>query len=494
MNLKNNYDESNPLSIENYSKGLIGKTFEEVLYNYIFEDDTKYEVIKEMFNNPRRKGSLGNLIEEFYFGYIPNNSPEPDFPKAGVELKVTPYEKTKTGKIRAGERLVLGMIPNDEPISDNFFESSAYKKMKLILLVLYYRNKDIERIQHPIHYSQLVSIHSDALRKDLEIIKSDYKIIATKIREGKAHELSEADTMYLGAATKGASAESSNQPQFYNKLESAKRRAFSLKQSYMTVFINEYIFGEQKTYDDIVEEAVTNETFENIVLSKIAKYKHYTTEHLQDILGIVDSNAKHRYSKIVFNLLNVKSTNAEEFEKSNTQVKTIRIEEDGSIKESVSFPAISFKEFAEEEWESSLVYNFFSETRFLFVIFRCIDGVYRLNDAFFWNMPYSDLNVEGKEDWTRAQQVVREGVKFKVSGSRVYNNLPNYSETTIFHLRPKSNNSAYNVPDKCLHRGDIEKDADILPNGDMMTRQCFWLSKKYLLGQIKKSKKGLVKP
>lgn len=487
MNLKNNYDEANPLSIEEYSQGLIGKTFEDVLYNYVFEDDTKYEDLKEKFNNPRRKGSLGNLIEEFYFGYIPNNSPEPDFPKAGVELKVTPYEKTKTGKIRAGERLVLGMIPNDEPVSDIFFESSAYKKMKLILLVLYYRNKDTQRIHHPIHYSQLVSIHSDALSKDLEIIKSDYKIIASKIRAGKAHELSEADTMYLGAATKGASAQSSNQPQFYNKLKSAKRRAFSLKQSYMTVFINEYIFGEQKTYDDIVEEAVTNETFENIVLSKIAKYRHYTTERLQEILSLVGSNSKDRYSKIVLKLLNVKSSNAEEFEKSNTQVKTIRIEEDGSIRENMSFPAISFKEFADEEWENSLVYNYFSETRFLFVIFRYEKGDYRLNDAFFWNMPYSDLDGAGKEDWTHAQQVVREGVKFKISGTRIYNSLPNYSETTIFHLRPKSNKSAYNIPDKCIQRGDIERDADVLPNGDMMTRQCFWLNKDYLLQQIRKN-------
>ena len=72
-------------------------------------------------------------------------------------------------------------------------------------------------------YSQLISINSEALEKDLEIIRSDYEIIAKKIQDGRAHELSEADTMYLGAATKGATAKKSLQNQFYNPEVKAKR-------------------------------------------------------------------------------------------------------------------------------------------------------------------------------------------------------------------------------------------------------------------------------
>ena len=51
---------------------------------------------------------------------------------------------------------------------------------------------------------------------DLKIIEEDYKTIIDKIAEGKAHELSESDTMYLGACTKGATAEKSTVPQYYN--------------------------------------------------------------------------------------------------------------------------------------------------------------------------------------------------------------------------------------------------------------------------------------
>ena len=43
--------------------------------------------------------------------------------------------------------------------------------------------------------------------KDLLIIRQDYETIIKKIKRGEAHLLSEGDTMYLGACTKGASAE-----------------------------------------------------------------------------------------------------------------------------------------------------------------------------------------------------------------------------------------------------------------------------------------------
>ena len=55
------------------------------------------------------KGAIGTVIEESWYGYTPNSESEPDFPEAGVELKVTPYIRTKGG-IRAKERLVCNII------------------------------------------------------------------------------------------------------------------------------------------------------------------------------------------------------------------------------------------------------------------------------------------------------------------------------------------------------------------------------------------------
>lgn len=484
MELKNNYDEKNALSIEAYSKELIGKTFEDVLLDYFTDKETLFLEAREKFNNPYQKGSLGNLIEEYFFGYLPNSSPEPDFPKAGVELKVTPYETTKKGKVRAGERLVLGMIPNNKPVPFVFEESSAYSMLNLILLVLYYRDKDLERVQHPIHYSQLVSLNSEALKNDLEIIKSDYRIIINKVTSGRAHELSEADTMYLGASTKGGTAKKSYQPQYYNPNVRSKRRAFSLKQSYMSFFINTYILDNRQTYDVISDETLSKESFEQTVIKKLISYKGSSREDLSKKFGLVGSNSKSIYSELTLKILNVNTENAEEFEKSNTQVKTIRLKENGIPKESMSFPAINFLTFAKEEWEESDVYTFFSQTRFLFVIFQEIGGEYYLDDAFFWNMPMEDLEKEGRKDWLDIQKIVRDGVNFRVSGSRVFNSLPNESKTKIFHLRPKADNAAYHLKSSGYIKGNLEKDADALPNGDWMTRQCFWLNKNYLIEQI----------
>lgn len=489
MDLIEKYNPTDPLSIESYSKELIGKTFEDVLKEFFKDDEEAFMNAREKFNNPYSKGSLGNLIEEYFFGYYPNNSPEPDFPEAGVELKVTPYEKTKTGKIRAGERLVLGMIPNNEPIPASFEESSAYRMLELMLLILYYRDKDLERVQHPIRYSQLISINSEILKKDLEIIKSDYKIIVEKIQAGRAHELSEADTMYLGAATKGATAKKSLQPQYYNPNVKAKRRAYSLKQGYMTSFINDYILEEAQTYDVIVDEPVSKETFEEIVINKIKAYKNYSEHQLRKEFNLIESKSKAIYSQLALKILDVETETANEFEKSNTQIKAIRIEENGSIRESMSFPAISFLEFAEEDWENSGIYDYFSETRFLFVIFQKKSGEYYLDDAFFWHMPVKDLDGPGKNDWLATHQEVREGVKFRIRGSRIFNSLPSASETEIFHLRPHAGRAAYYVPSLKLEKGDVKKDGDILPNGDIITRQSFWLNKSYVKKQIDIHKK-----
>nr|WP_242861465.1 MutH/Sau3AI family endonuclease [Cellulosilyticum ruminicola] len=86
------YDETNALSIEHYGKRLIGKTFSDVVKIY---NAQKSEVHEEEYANKKRKGGLGELIEEYHFHYKPNNDSKPDFDKAGVELKVTPYKKTK---------------------------------------------------------------------------------------------------------------------------------------------------------------------------------------------------------------------------------------------------------------------------------------------------------------------------------------------------------------------------------------------------------------
>lgn len=478
------YDKFDPISIETYSKELIGKTFEDVLKEYS-QSEQDFLELRKYYNNPRSKGGLGNLIEKYFFFYEPNSDPGPDFAEAGVELKVTPYERASNGRFKAGERLVISMIPNDSPIDEQFDNSHVLDKLRLVLLILYLRDKEKERITYQINFSKLFSILGEALKEDLEIIKSDYQIISSKIINGKAHELSESDTMYLGAATKGATAIRSLQPQYYNAQVPAKRRAFSLKQGYMTFIMNKYIFEDIDTYEAISEDKnLSKNDFERLVIDKILKYKGFSEKDLRREFELTGAESKNIFSRLAFAMLGVKSNNSEEFLKSDTIVKAIRVEKNGSIRESMSFPTIKFKEFVLEKWEDSFLYNYFTQKRFLFVIYKSNGEEYFLEDVTFWNMPMSDLENVGRSEWSEVQTIIKNGVELIPNNSQVSNNFPKRLETKIFHLRPHAKKSAYLINGKKYGKGDLWRDADTLPNGDMMTKQCFWLNKNYVAEQI----------
>ena len=263
------YDETNPISIETYGKRLIGKTFQDICDE---DDMPKAAVVRETENyevkheNKKRKGGLGELVEERYFHYQSNNDARPDFDKAGVELKVTPYKINKNGSISAKERLILTMIDYCSVVNESFEESHMWAKARLILLVYYlYRQEIKNRLDYKIDYVQLFSPPEE----DMKIIEHDFNVIKDKICAGKAHELSEGDTLYLGAATKAATSEDRREQPFSDEL--AKPRAFAFKNSYMTYVLNNYIVPGKKTYESIVEGNI-EESFEDYVVKKIDEH------------------------------------------------------------------------------------------------------------------------------------------------------------------------------------------------------------------------------
>ena len=170
------YDPTSPESIEEYAVQLENKTFLQVINE---KGNTSEDVILA-YANKLRKGGLGNLLEEVYFGYKANSNQEADFAEAGVELKATPYEVTKKGELRAGERLVLTMINYDSPIEIEFYKSHAWEKMRRILLIYYWRNKQLNNnLLYKIGYVKLF-LPTDSF---IELIKKYYAFILHSIRE-----------------------------------------------------------------------------------------------------------------------------------------------------------------------------------------------------------------------------------------------------------------------------------------------------------------------
>lgn len=469
MRYSKDYDETDPLSIEHYAQKLIGKTFNDIC----LEDDMKkIMVIGEEDNyavsheNKKRKGGLGELIEERFFHYQCNNDSRPDFDKAGVELKVTPYKINKNGSMVAKERLIITMIDYFAVVEEKFEESHLWNKARLILLIYYLYQQELEsRLDYKISYAKLFTPPVS----DIKIIKHDFEVIVEKIKIGKAHELSEGDTMYLGAAPKAATSKDRRKQPFSTEL--AKPRAFALKNSYMTYVLNNYIIPGKKTYEPIMKDDIT-ESFEEYVVSKINDYRDYTVSDLcREFEVEFEKKPKNLEALIAYRILGIRGNHAEEFEKANIVVKTIRIGKNNKIRESMSFPTFKFKELVEEEWETSTFRTYLSETRFLFVVYKFDnENELHLKGCQFWNIPYDDLEIEVQKVWRRTQWVLINGLQVVQRNGKNYNNFPNVSENRVCHVRPHAQNA---------------KDTYELPDGRQYPKQCFWLNNHYILGQLK---------
>lgn len=470
------YDSSDPEDIELYAKKLIGKTFKDVLElstSATRETTQGYSKNVTYYEDFKSKGGLGHLLEEHYFHYAINSDSSADFLEAGVELKVTPYKINKNKTISAKERLVITMIDYMAVINEQFESSHLLEKSRLMLLIYYLYQIKMNRLDYRIDYVSLFSFP----KEDLKIIHDDWDKIINIIKIGKAHELSEGDTLYLGACTKGATSANVRQQPYSNI--PAKQRAFCLKTSYMTFVLNTYIITSKRTYEPIIKNntELLNTTFEDYITNKINKYVGLSVKELCINFNInYEKRAKNLESRLAFKILGINSNNAEEFVKANIVVKSIRLNHNSTIKESMSFSAFKFKELVEEEWENSTLYNYLSETRFFFVIYKFDQNdILRLKGCQFWNIPYNDLENEVYKVWSLTRKIILEGIKITIRNGKHYNNLPSASENPVCHVRPHAQNRL---------------DTYELPDGSQFTKQSFWLNNTYIASQLKEQFKN----
>jgi DNA mismatch repair protein MutH len=461
------YDETSPLSIEQYAQKLIGKTFHDVYQNDVrsVSDVKTNSDYADNHENKSRKGGLGELIEECFFHYQSNNDSRPDFDKAGVELKVTPYRINKSGTLSAKERLIITMIDYFAVIEEQFETSHLWDKARLILLVYYLYQQEINnRLDYKISYAKLFT----PSEQDIQIIKHDFNVIVEKVKAGKAHELSEGDTLYLGAAPKAATSSDRRKQPCSDEL--AKPRAFSFKNSYMTFVLNNYIVPGKPTYEPIIKGNIID-SFEDYVIKKIYAYKEYSVQDLCTEFKVeIERKPKNLEAMLAYKILGIKGNKAEEFEKANIVVKTIRVNKNNKIKESMSFPSFKFKDLIQEDWEASTFGRYLSETRFLFVVYKFDENeILRLKGCQFWNISYNDLNEEVYCVWKKTKQILLDGLQVVQKNGKNSNNFPKASENPVSHVRP---------------HGINVNDTYELPDGRKYPKQCFWLNNSYILKQL----------
>ena len=473
-----------PEQILNYAKRLEGMTFREVLDLGIAPEGVSHE-----YSSRSYKGGMGNLLEERYFGYRANSDREADFPEAGVELKATCIDYRKDGTEAAGERLVLTMIPYDEELPDSLYDSHLWDKCKQLLLVWYRRDKNIEKYDQTIEYVRLFTPPED----DLRVMETDYALITGLIKDGRADELSESLTSYLAACTKGSNAEKSLRDQvLYSPGKAARSRAFSFKRPYMEYVLHHYILNEpepERLSDKATE--LSRQELVHYVTKMINAHIGKSDRELCQQLEISYTGNKAQWTSIAYRLLGVRGNRAAEFDKAGIHVRTVRLEPDGnSLRESVPILNINFKDLLEEpDWEDSELRNLLTEQSLLFVVFQKEGDEAILRGSFVWNMPIEDIDGPARECWERTREVVASGVELTPrqghDGKLIYqNNLPKISDGLDIHVRPRATTAAYRFEDG-TEIGNVERDAEELPDGRWMTRQAFWLNSDYVLEAIK---------
>lgn len=203
-----------------YTENIKGKQFKE------------FDINHELTNKTMDKGKLGKLVETGFYHYPNNSYAQADFDNIGVELKVSGYVKSKTGRKGPKERISLSMINYMEIVKEEFEFSKMIYKNKKILILWYEYDRGIPYKEFTINNFQLYD-----MEKDIPQIKKDFEDIRQKVRDGIAEEISEGDTKYLGACTKGSKA-IYNRRQPYSRAR-CKSRAYSLKQSYLRKIFNE---------------------------------------------------------------------------------------------------------------------------------------------------------------------------------------------------------------------------------------------------------------
>lgn len=444
----------------------------------------------------KNKNYVGDLFEA-YFGKAPDNESAPDL--GVVELKATPYKKLKRKSngsfYSAKERLVLNMIDYFELINENFENSHFLEKAKNMELAFYQYNPDIPRSDWTFSKVVLYEMHKNPV--DYAVIKQDWEKIKNYVDEGKADELSEGLTQYLAASTKAKDSKTRRAQPHSDKL--AKPRAFSLKTSYMTQLLREYILGEKQT-DAIIKDPIElqNKTLLEIIESRLNLYKGKSTAELCKLLNIKSTTAKNFNFTLIRKMLKANNNNEDvneisELKKASYLIKTIQLDSKGKTTQAMSFPTFSFSDLANETWEESQINQVFGASTFIFTVFeKDTNGNNIFKGSFTYKFTEAQVNGDIKDIWEMAHDAVKDGISLTWKGNHAVNNLPGSGLRKIIHFRPHASNASYvksNNSDKLLAPADWTNYEEVIKRGlvtkypehpEYMTKHCFWINKNYV--------------
>ena len=221
-----------------------------------------------------------------------------------------------------------------------------------------------------------------------------------------------------------------------------------------------------------------SEAFKENVYNSFYRYFGKNVNEIAEHFEL-DSNSKNFLEMISSRILGCqgKVNQSLDFIRSNVTVKTVKIQENGKIKESMSFPNFDFKKIIKTNWKESELRNLFLTQTFLFVVFVIKNGSVYLSHIKFWNMPLETLESEVKNVWKRTVDLIKSGnivahIKYQKDGKPVLKtNFPGIGFNGVCHVRPHAQNAndTYDLPIPDKMTGMVK-----------FTKQCFWLNSGYI--------------
>jgi DNA mismatch repair protein MutH len=355
------------------------------------------------------KGGFGNKVEEIHYKIKNNNISEPDVANLGVEIKTNPLYQKLDSAIVPKQRVVLGMIDFTKLINEDFESSSYIRKNRLILFNMFLNVPEKKDYDYKFVLNDIIRLSND----DLKVIKKDWEFIREKTRRLDADNISQSDTDYLIAVTKGG--KNQKKISYLGGKAKAKRRAFAYKQSFIKHLISNYEFNDSKGYFEHktrresrfkLLEKRHNGNIEKAILEKFSKFINMSDIEIaeyfnyQEVFKSRKDKARWHYNTSLILTGERKknlSNHITEFSKSGLTVKTVRTNDELIPLEEVSFRTQDYAITKDSNWEESSLYEEMSR-KFLWVVYkRNKKNEFHLHKIIFWVMPKKDFTfLKGK--------------------------------------------------------------------------------------------------
>ncbi|MDC0643941.1 MutH/Sau3AI family endonuclease [Crocinitomicaceae bacterium] len=411
------------------------------------------------------KGVVGQVLEALV-GNVPNSNPNADIENLGVELKVLPLRKV-SNRLQPKERSKIKSLNYNTIVNDQWMNSSVRKKMSTILFLMY---------EQPIglsfkDWTEDGFVFKGCLLYELknrqeEIVEEDWVNIQSKVINDDAHNISEGDSLILGACTSGT-----GKDQVYGKNGfKAKQRSYALKHSYLKQF---YFESNGIKYASL-KRSKKVDTKSYLLREFNAKLKGKTLDQLASEYNVAfSSNAKSSFSLLINRILKVKDKiRIKEIELLDMNIKTVPVNSEMKPWESMSFPKFSLIEILDERWDNTLedendnqaALHSFINRPFLFIPviknkIKTKGGLkfehwtnWRVGKTVYWRPGSTQLN-DIKKEWLYAQNIIKQGVEVKMVShgktKRQENNLLKAKNTKFIHIRPHARDAKdFDIPFK----------------------------------------------